>query len=216
MKPQPEQAFIPVVDDELEQRILWEIARQVRFLGEAPLVLDTPAGNGRHARAMAALGAQVIAADAAQHRDLICANAQTEGLNQRVDFAAWTFGNGAPPVGERPYDFIFCHHSISLLPYAEAVTATRQLLKSLKIGGKLFISAYGLHSALADGYPGNTAIEERFAPLPAATAKRYDIEGPVCLYSERDLVMFLIRTGAGILNTFTSTHGNVKGIAERL
>ena len=87
----------------------------------------------------------------------------------------------------------------------------------LKIGGKLYLSILGLHSELGDGYAGAERIlSERFCELDPRMAAKYDIPGPVCLYSERNLFTLLLEAGASVLRTFTSTHGNVKGIAVRV
>jgi hypothetical protein len=47
-------------------------------------------------------------------------------------------------------------------------------------------------------------------------ADKYGIDHPVCLYSERDLFLLLLESGASVLRTLTSTWGNVKGVAVRV
>ena len=103
------------------------------------------------------------------------------------------------------------------MPYPEARRIVRRLLLKLKIGGKIYVSVLGLHSELGDGYAGReTLVESRFGDLAAPLAAKYDIAGPVCLYSERNLFMLLLEAGASVLRTLTTTHGSVKGIAVRV
>ena len=47
-------------------------------------------------------------------------------------------------------------------------------------------------------------------------ADKYGIAEPVCLYSERDLFLLLLESGASVLRTLTTTWGNVKGVAVRV
>ena len=214
MDPHFNNNFVPVVADELEQLILQEIARRVR-VSAAPQVLDLPAGDGRHAAAMARLGAQVLAADQAGREASVRGRALAEGLADQVDFLACELGGGRLPEG--PFDLVFCHHGIHRLPYPEARQVVRALLRSLRIGGKLFISAYGLHSALGEGYADyEQEVEQRFAHLAPAQARCYNIDGPVCLYTERNLVTLLFEAGGSVLRSFTSTHGTVKSVAGRV
>jgi len=208
------QHFVPVVSDELEQLILQEIARRVR-VNAAPQVLDLPAGDGRHAVAMAKLGAQVLAADQGCREGPVKGRALAATVADRVDFMACELGGELQPEG--PFDLVFCHHGIHSLPYPEARQVVRRLLKSLRIGGKLFISAYGLHSALGEGYEdADQDLTQRYAHLDPRISSCYNIDGPVCLYTERNLVTLLFEAGGSVLRTFTTTHGTVKGVAVRV
>lgn len=206
--------FVPQVSDELEQLILQEIVRRVRA-NSVPRVLDVPCGNGRHAVAMAKLGAQVVAADAVPREGAVKGRALAAALTEKVDFSACQLGGTQLPSG--PYDLIFCHHGLHLLPYAEARQWVRQLVKSLRIGGKLFISAYGLHSALGEAYEHfEQPVGDRYCRLSAPLARCYNIDAPVCLYTERNLVTLLFEAGASVLKSFTTTHGTVKAVAVKV
>lgn len=57
------------------------------------------------------------------------------------------------PFPLQPFDIVLCQRALCAMPYAEARKVTRSLLGRLKIGGKLFMSAYGIHSELGDQYP---------------------------------------------------------------
>jgi SAM-dependent methyltransferase len=206
-------ACAPQVVDELEQLMLREIAMRVRG-DTTPYVLDMRCGEGRHAVTMASLGARVLAADAPEQETHVRNRALASGCADRVDFLPLDIPDGLP---EGPFDLIFCHHGIHRLPYPKARQVLRHLVKSMRVGGKLFISAYGLHSALGEGYADAEApIEERFSELAPAIAKRYNIKGPVCLYSERNLVTLLFEAGGSVLRSFTTTHGAIKSVAVRV
>jgi SAM-dependent methyltransferase len=208
------QFSVPIVPDELEQLAFTEIIRQVR-LGNTPEVLDLPCGDGRRAVEMARLGARVLAADTHARAD-VQKRAQKAHVEDRLEFHVRQISE-EPPRRAEPFDFVFCHHGIHVLPYAQAGKVLRGLLKSLRIGGKLFISVYGLNSALGEGYEdAEKPVEERFCRLAPAQADCYNLHDPLCLYTERNLVYLLIETGSGILRTFSSAYGTVKGVAVRL
>jgi SAM-dependent methyltransferase len=204
---------VPQVADELEQLVLREIAMRVRD-DTTPYVLDLPCGEGRHTVTMASLGARVLAADAPEQETHMRNRALASGCADNVNFAPLEIPDGLPTG---PFDLVFYPHGIHRLPYPTARQVLRHLVKSIRVGGKLFISAYGLHSALSEGYAdAETPIEERFSELAPAIAKRYNIKGPVCLYSERNLVTLLFEAGGSVLRSFTTTHGAVKAVAVRM
>lgn len=118
---------------------------------------------------------------------------------------------------EAPFDLIIGQLALHALPYAQTRDVLQQLRRLLKIGGKLHLSAYGKHSTLGDHYPDNEKrVEERFAELPEALADVYDLHGPICLYSERDLINLLFEVGAPVVHSATSGQGNVRVVAVRI
>jgi SAM-dependent methyltransferase len=118
---------------------------------------------------------------------------------------------------EAPFDLIVGQLALHSLPYDQARDVLLQLRRLLKIGGKLFLSAYGVRSTLGDFYPDSgKRVQDRFAELPAALAEPYNLHGPICLYSERDLITLLFETGVPIIHSATSGQGNVRAIAVRI
>jgi hypothetical protein len=118
---------------------------------------------------------------------------------------------------EAPFDLIVGQLALHSLPYAQALDVLLQLRRLLKIGGKLFLSAYGVRSTLGDFYPDSgKRVQDRFAELPTALADLYNLHGPICLYSERDLITLLFETGAPVVHSATSGQGNVRAIAVRI
>ncbi|MEY2631744.1 MAG: hypothetical protein RIR00_398 [Pseudomonadota bacterium] len=208
-------AFVPAVADELEHLSLEEIAKCNRH-GNQARALDLPCGDGHHSLAMAELGAQVLAIDNEAYGKQVRARALGASLRDLLVFQSGSLPQPGA-LGDKAYDVIFCHHGLHTLPYKDAKTAVKQLLKHLKIGGKLFLSTYGLYSELGDTYADREeTILSRFGPLDAAVAQKYNLPGPVCLYSERDLFLLILESGGGVLRTFTTTYGSVKGVAVRI
>ena len=124
---------------------------------------------------------------------------------------------GPDALPEAPFDIIFGQLVLHTQPYARALEAVSKLTHMLKIGGKLYLSAYGLHSMLGDHYPDSgKLVEERFAELPATLADLYNLHGPVCLYSERNLITLLFKVGAPVLQSATGALGNIRAVAVRI
>ena len=139
------------------------------------------------------------------------------GQRDQISFMAFEL-NALPEVFPgQPFDMIIVRRGLCGLPYEKARQTIRRLLLQLRIGGKLYVSVLGLHSELGQDYAGgNSLIEQRFAPLAAPLADKYEIRHPVCLYTERNLFMLLLEAGASVLRTLTTTYGNVKGVAVRV
>ncbi|MES2770659.1 MAG: hypothetical protein V4623_01550 [Pseudomonadota bacterium] len=125
---------------------------------------------------------------------------------------------GAVPVmQEAPFDVIVGQFVLHTVPYEAAKARLKQLLGLLKIGGKLYLSAYGLHSTLGDHYPDSgKLVKERFAAVPQAIATLYDVHGEICLYSERNLISLMFELGASVLHSATGALGNVRAVAVRI
>ncbi|MDR2189380.1 MAG: hypothetical protein LBE62_15255 [Azonexus sp.] len=203
-------------DDENERLALEEYIKRQR-VKQGVSVFIFPAGRCRLAIKFARLGASVTVGDAPEWRQEIENRALAAGLGDEIRFTPCQLSELPADLPGAPYDIIVLRRGLCQLPYHQARVIVRQLLLQLKIGGKLYTSILGLHSELGDGYSGREQpIEERFAPLAPAIAAKYGIKRPVCLYSERNLFMLLLETGASVLRTLTTTYGNVKGVAVRV
>ncbi len=202
--------------DAIEQFALAECAKRQR-IDHSVSVLIMPAGDCGLGIRFAQLGAQVTLADGAQRQSEIQGRILAAGQNHNAHFTATELP--APPETDigAPFDIIVLRRGLCSLPYAQGKILIRQLMKKLKIGGKLFISILGLHSELGDDYPGaEQSLYERYSHLAPALARKYDIHHEVCLYAERDLFLLLLESGASVLRTMTTTWGNVQGIAVRV
>lgn len=202
--------------DELERLAMEDLVRRCRF-GAAPSCLVIPAARGNLSSELARLGGVVVAADTADTRQDIIGRALSAGLKDEVIYTEADFSSLPDHFPEEPFDIIFCRRGLNFLPYREAKERLRQLISHLKIGGKIYLSLLGLHSELGDGYRGvDNFVQDRFTPLAPLQAKKYGTDSPLCLYSERDLFLLLMEAGGGVLRTFTTTYGNVKGVAVRV
>jgi hypothetical protein len=202
--------------DELEQFALEECIKRQR-LDRRVSVLIMPALRCDLAAQFAGLGAQVIMADTPECKKDIEGRILASGLRDEVHFAPYTLPELPASEEGEPYDIILFRRSLCRLTYPEAKEVIRALMKKLRIGGKLYLSILGLHSALGEDYADHDEeIGKRFCELSPAIQKKYGIKGPVCLYSERNLFMLLLESGASVLRTSTSTYGNVKAVAVRV
>ena len=202
--------------DAIQQLALEECVKRQRVEHDVR-VLILPAGRCRLAGRFAQLGARVTVADEPSQQQEIENRILAAGLQGTIRFAPAQSPSPPEEGDEVRYDIIVLRRGLCHLPYAQGKEKIRQLMKKLRIGGKLYISILGLHSELGEGYAGREqSIYERFARLAPPLADKYGIAEPVCLYSERDLFLLLLESGASVLRTLTTTYGNVKGVAVRV
>ncbi len=203
-------------NDEMERLALEECAKRQR-IDHSVSVLILPADQCDLAFRFAQLGAVVTVADAPEKQQEIEGRILAAGLADMVSFQACTLPEPPTPGNPGRYDIIVLRRGLCFQSYQKSKPTIRRLMQQLRIGGKLFLSILGLHSELGDDYPGREqSIYERFAPLTEDVAKKYGISAPVCLYSERDVFLLLLESGASVLRTLTTTWGNVKAIAVRV
>lgn len=202
--------------DEIERFALEECIKRQR-IDRRVAVMVFPAGHCDLAVQFARLGARVTAATWPAKLHELKGRILAAGLSEETRFAELELSNLPDSLPDEPYDIIVIRHGLCHLPYEEARRVVRQLLLKLRIGGKLYVSILGLHSELAEGYAhGNHGIEQRFSELTPLMAQKYNVSGPVCLYSERNLFLLLLEAGASVLRTLTTTYGNVKAVAVRV
>lgn len=203
-------------NDENERLALEECVKRQR-LDRRVSVLVLNSGRCELAAKFARLGAKVTIGDHASMKRSIEGRILAVGLRDDISFATCELAKLPEALPGEPFDIIVLHRGLCSLPYNEARNVVRQLMFKLRIGGKLYLSILGLHSELGEGYVDHDAsVEERFAQLAPALAKKYDIPGEICLYTERNLFMLLLEAGASVLRTMTTTYGNVKGVAVRV
>jgi hypothetical protein len=203
-------------NDENERLALEECVKRQR-VDQRVSVMVIPAGHSELAAKFARLGAQVTAADELSLQREVEGRILASGLREEICYLACALADLPANQPGEPYDIIFLRRGLCGMPYEQARSVVRQLLLKLRIGGKLYISILGLNSELSEGYADSSQpIDQRFTRLEPSLAKKYDIDGPVCLYTERNLFMLLLEAGASVLRTLTTTYGNVKGVAVRV
>lgn len=128
-----------------------------------------------------------------------------------IDLRRATAEDFPPRVGVA-YSQRFIHH----LRFEEASALLSVLSPRLCAKARLFLSASGLGSELADGYAhAARPVEERFAPLAASMQAKHAIRGPVCLYTAAELERLVLAHGLRGIRVWTSPFGNVKAVFER-
>ena len=203
-------------NDELERNALEECLRRQR-LNHRVSVLIVSAGRCELAVKFARLGASVVVTDTEEHKQEVEGRSLASGFGNEIRFASLNLAAPAETLPGQPFDIIVIRRGLCTLPYTDARQTVRHLLQRLVIGGKIYLSILGLNSELSNDYPDlEKPVEKRFAPLAPEVAAKYDINGPVCLYTERNLFMLLLEAGASVLRTLTTTWGNVKGVAVRV
>lgn len=191
---------------ELAQWAVVEIGKR-RRIGEAVTAMCSGADADAQSLLLAEAGARV----------LLLSDTSGSGHVDVVQRPVAGLFDGEADLPLEPFDLILCQRCLNQLRYEEARRALRRLMLRLKIGGKLFISLYGIHSELGDSYAdGGKLVNERFAEVSGPLAKRYQLQGPVCLYSERNLFSLLMEAGCAVIKTSTSALGHVRGIAARV
>ena len=197
---------IPETSCELEQWVLVEIGKR-RRAGEAVSAMLTGIGAETQALRMAEAGARV----------LLLADGGAPAHVNITQLPANSPADPALTLPLEPFDLLLVQRTLGDMPYEEARKTLRRLMQRLKIGGKLFLSLYGIHSDLGENYPdGNRLVGERFCPLAPEIAERYDLHDPLCLYSERNLFSLLMEAGGAVIKTSTSALGHVRGVAARV
>ncbi|WP_371323840.1 hypothetical protein VX159_15835 [Dechloromonas sp. ZY10] len=201
--------------DELERLALEECFKRMRH-DHTVSVFVTPAGRCELAAKFARMGALVDVADHAECRQDIEGRILAAGCGAEIRFLGAALPEAAGQAVTEPYDIIFVRRGLCSVPYPEAKRIVRQLLQKLKIGGRIYLSILGLHSELGDGYSAlDLPVGKRFGPLAPAIAQKYGISSDICLYTERDLFMLLLESGASVLRTMTTSYGSVKAVGGR-
>lgn len=179
----------------------------------SPFAIDVACGAGGQAFRLAQAGATVVATDIADMTQII--DSASTGLPGRVVFVQLDMRCLDQLQVELPADVIVCQRAIHYLSFSAAIGVVAQMARLLAPGGRLYLSASGIHSELADGYVGRDApVEARYARLALAMREKHGIRSPVCLYSEDDLSRLLIAGGFAVESIFSSAFGNIKAVAR--
>jgi len=197
--------------DELDLACIAHAAETVRQRGPIA-ALDIGAGFGAVARALGELpGTRVTAVD--RNPDLRSHYERLRPTHPNVDFRAcnvpveWPFDDAA-------FALVTCQRMIHYLPHHGALELLAKIRRALDDDGRLFISASGSGSELADGLD-LVPLARRFGRLRPDRQAEHDIREPVCLYSADELAATLHAAGFRVERCWLSDFGNVKAIAHR-
>ncbi len=113
-------------------------------------------------------------------------------------------------------DLCYSQRFIHYMKWQEALRLLSGIWRKMSKGGRVYVSASGLHSEIGEAHPhAGLDVRERFARLDPAMAEKHNIKVPICLYSEEELRALLKEAGFSTINTMTSEFGNVKGVFEK-
>ena len=199
--------------DELDKSCL-SFIKDSLSKGMSLRAIDLGGGIGAHSKRMARLGAQVILID------LSTSNSEIETFNMQEEKGKITLLNKDVrhiPDDDLPsnIDCFYSQRMINYIPYHDALNLLCRIKKKSSRKAKFFISSGGIETEYGQTYlEKDKPIEHRFAPLSQEMAKKHDIYAHVCLYREEELCNLLEKSGLTILNSWTSTFGNPKIIAQ--
>lgn len=184
-------------------------------LRPSTFALDIACGAGGQAIRLAQQGATVVATDIANMTDIIQSN--STGLPGKVSFAQLDMRRLDKLHVELLADVIICQRAIHYLHFSYAVGVISRMQELLAPDGRLYLSASGINSELGDGYEGRYEdLDQRYTELAPSMREKHGIHGPVCLYSEDDLALLLIKGGLVPETIFSSKFGNIKAVARHV
>ncbi len=180
------------------------------------VAVDLACGAGTQGVRFAVLGCRSVLYDVVDIGERIERIRQVLGIQglefRRLDLRQATAEDFPPEVG-----VVYSQRFIHYLRFEEASRLLATLASCLRPGGRLFLSASGMHSELATGYADAASpLRERFALLADAMQAKHSVREPVCLYSQAELEELLRPHPFTAIRTWTTPFGNVKGIFERL
>lgn len=215
MKSNHNSKFLETAVCELDRMAVEEAIKR-RCYNPTPSALVLP-GRCELTVELARKGVLVTASDVGEWDSEGTQRQLPESVQDNVRFLSIEPGEIRNDLPHQPFDIAIWRRGLCALTYASAREAVKQLLHSLKIGGRLYLSVYGLHSELGHHYAGvDVDINQRFCELSPKVAEKYGVHGEVCLYTERNLFSLILEAGGSVLRTFTTTHGSIKGIAVRM
>lgn len=202
--------------DDLDAMALRRIESLVEAGCEYPFAIDVASGAGGQAIRMAMSGADVLAIDSHDFSSEVYAGVSQNELGGRVSFLQWDMRELCDLNFGRSADIIVCQRAIHYFTYPAAVDIVAGFAGLIRDGGFLYLSASGIHSELGENYcSSNDRLEIRYAELSAVMQEKHGILGPVCLYSEDDLVSLLSAAGFDLESVYSSAFGNIKAVGRK-
>lgn len=176
------------------------------------VALDLGCGEGIQALRFATLGLETLAIDARPREATLFG----EGPFERVLPVRYLSADArrlTPSLLPERVDLAYSQRFIHHLRFEEALALLRALRAVMTAGAKLYLSASGLGSELADGYAAAALpLGRRYAELAPEVRARHRIEGPVCLYRPPELRGLGEAAGLTPERVFRSDFGNVKAV----
>ena len=196
--------------DDLDRRLLAELAKEPE---KAARVLDLACGSGGMSAKIAKLGATVVAVDIEDYQQNFAEIREKLAVPEdklcfvQADLAKLNLED----FGQ--FDFVLWQRAIHYLPHQTAKDFLRRLRGV--VSKKLFLSATGLETAVAEYYPARgERPQNRFAVLGPLSRALFFIDQPVCLYRPEELTELLREAGWQVEECWVSAFGNIKLTAK--
>ncbi|MBB4517442.1 class I SAM-dependent methyltransferase [Paraburkholderia fungorum] len=187
----------------------------LRSIKDQARALDVASASGGQAIRMALAGADVLALDIDDYSEAFYSAANSAGVGGQCRFVQQDITDYDVAGNLGRFDVIVCQRMIHYVPYGVAIEVVQTLKQALKPGGRLFLSASGLHSELGTDYPAaRQPIDRRYELLSDAMVEKHAMLGLVCLYSQDELAAMLRMADMDVEQVFTSAFGNVKAVAR--
>lgn len=206
--------------DDLDNKAIAFVA-ELSSLGARAASLDLGASRGAQAKRLLDAGSTIAVAcdlfdfskefsqhtqDSRGRKHFIQLDLREDDFSQKIFEASETSS----------FDVIVFQRTIHYFPHAEALIILCRIVDMLSKNGRLYISASGLLSELATGYPhAKTPLSERYCELSELMQKKHGILGPVCLYNQNDLAKLCSDAGLDVIEAQESSFGNIKIVAEK-
>lgn len=199
--------------DALDEMALAEI-RSLASRGRRPAAADLGCGSGGQLGRMALAGAAAVGVDVSDQRLAVAERAGPGAAFVRMDLRDIALRLPALPFA--PWDVVVSQRTLHYLPHRDAAALLRALRERyLRPGGLLLISASGMGSELADGYPDRARpVAERRSALAAGMQEKHGIRGDVCLYHPQELADLAAAAGFAPFDVSASSFGNAKVAAR--
>lgn len=172
--------------------------------------LDAGCGLGFPSIIMAMLGAKMLLLDKADLRSRFT-NIRKTLPTQNLAFLRTDLRNFPSARIPDELNLFYSQRTLHYLKYDETKSFLRIVSSKMKPSGMGFLSLSGIHSELSEGYVGaKMALKDRFAPLSPAMAKKHEVHGLICLYTQDEVLSLLKKIGVKPLRVWTSAFGNIK------
>lgn len=207
--------------DELDKMSIARVVELVKT-GQQIRTLDLGSGRGAQTKRLleagSTLGVAVDQTDFGQEFYASLAENKSAGLFLPLDFRSPNLLHKIQKRTENQvFDIIVFQRTIHYFSHTQALGLLACVRSLMESHSRLYLSASGMGSELADGYPGKQVpLPQRFSPLSPLMAAKHGIHPPVCLYTTDELVRLCQQSGLRVLMAQESEFGNIKIIAEPL
>jgi len=195
--------------DDLDESAL---LHAIKVRSQAGVALDIGSGSGIQGLRFASLGIKSVLVDIIPAEQTVL---KIRGLSELLPLAYLQKDANLIVHEDLPKEilFVYSQRFIHYLRYDRAVELFLAVRSRMKVGAKLFLSASGINTELADEYSAlNQPISLRYGKLSEAMCKKHGIFEPVCLYSSQDIKQLSSEISMSCQIVYESKFGNIKAI----